>query len=205
MSIDNISSQLEFQRRSSELPYRDGVAVVAINSQNEVLIGKARGFRDIWKMSQGGVDPEEEKGQAALRELYEEFGADKVSILKKSEHIHRYDYPEHGTSFRGYLRGFRGQEFQWFLVKVDDNQEFDLVSNNPEDEEVEFANYKWVSPEEAILKAHNSLLPDYDTNESGGDPVTYQRQQIYIEVLKEFGLIEQSYELTHRAFPGFQR
>lgn len=165
----------QFKRRSRDLPYRDGVGVVAVDGDGRVLVGKANGFEDIWKMCQGGIDAGEDAGDAALRELYEEFGIKEQKILRSSNQKYAYDYPEKSR----YMQGFRGQEFKWFLVSIGDHALIDLMANNPENEQHEFEDYMWVSPQKAVELAHNIY---------GGDAVTYQRQQIYQRVFEEFGL-----------------
>ena len=174
--MSNIFKQ--FERRSMDMPYRDGVAVVAVNSQGKVLMGEARGFDNIWKMPQGGVEINEDREEAALRELYEEFGFRANKVLRKTNNDYKYDYPANPPN--KYIPGFRGQEFEWFMVKIGDNEKADLVSNTPEDEVPEFINYEWVTPEDAVRRAHNN---------KSGDHVTYQRQQMYRSVFKDFELL----------------
>lgn len=161
-----------FARRSESLPYRSGVGLVVRNLQGKVLVGEANDFYEIWKMPQGGIEAGESPEDAALRELKEETGISGVTIAKAAKGKLSYDYPE-GPE---YMPGFRGQEFQWYLVEVD-SENFDLES----EENDEFSGFRWVSPQEAIQLAHN---------EDDGDPVTLQRQKMYKRVFAEFGMLE---------------
>jgi|GEM_PF-320900 len=168
----------QFKRRSSELPYRNGVGVVAINSEGKVFVGETRGFIDIWKMPQGGVEQGENLEDAGYRELFEETDLIGEEILKTSQKDYSYDFPATG---RNYMPGFQGQKFTWLMIRVDETDEVNLISNTPINEDIEFSKHKWVSPQEAIELAHN---------EYSGDPVTYQRQQMYKQVFAEFGCLD---------------
>jgi len=92
-------------------------------------------------MPQGGIDPGEEPAVTALRELREEIGTDKATILAESPEWLRYDLPE---SLRKKLwRGrFRGQRQKWFALRFDgDDSDIDIATSHPE-----FSTWRWEQP-----------------------------------------------------------
>ncbi len=89
-------------------------------------------------MPQGGIDPGEEPAATALRELREEIGTDKATILAESPEWMRYDLPE---SLRKKLwRGrYRGQRQKWFALRFDgEDSDIDIATAHPE-----FSTWRW--------------------------------------------------------------
>ena len=98
---------------------------------------------DAWQMPQGGIDPGEDPRATALRELEEEIGTAKASILAESRDWIRYDLPRDlaGKVWRG---RYRGQEQKWFAMRFDGpDSEVDLDAH-----EREFATWRWIDPDE---------------------------------------------------------
>ncbi len=89
-------------------------------------------------MPQGGIDHGEEPAVTALRELREEIGTDKATILAESPEWLRYDLPE---DLRKKLwRGrFKGQRQKWFALRFDgDDADINIATAHPE-----FSTWRW--------------------------------------------------------------
>jgi putative (di)nucleoside polyphosphate hydrolase len=116
-----------------------------------------------WQMPQGGIDPGETPRDAALRELGEEVGTDKVEILAESGEWHHYDVPAE-IAARMWGGNFRGQRQKWFAMRfLGDDSDIDIAT-----EHREFDAWRWASATE---------LP--------GLIVPFKRA-IYVAVLDEF-------------------
>lgn len=74
--------------------YRPCVGIMLFNRQGHAFIGKRFESDSYWQMPQGGVDDGEELEQAALRELLEEVGTNKVKVITKSKDWIYYNLPE---------------------------------------------------------------------------------------------------------------
>jgi putative (di)nucleoside polyphosphate hydrolase len=144
--------------------YRQGVGIVLINQSGGVFVGRRADVKeDAWQMPQGGIDPGESPEQAALRELKEEIGTDKVELLAESKGWLYYDVPSE-LAQKAWGRQWRGQRQKWFvmLFKGQDN-DIDLATEHPE-----FNAWRWVSSQEL-----------------SGLAVSFKRQ-LYLGVLGEF-------------------
>lgn len=111
------------QENTEAKSYRPNVGVALFNAEGQVLI--ARRFRDDgpeiilpgleWQMPQGGVDPDEDPHQAAIRELWEETGLVNATYLGETGWM-SYDFPAYdGPPHR--LSPFRGQRQKWFAMR----------------------------------------------------------------------------------------
>ena len=137
------------KKNRADLPYRRCVGIMLINAQGKVWIGDRIGSTNpeglhTWQMPQGGIDKGEEPAQAALRELMEETGTDKATIVAESEHWYSYDLPNplRGKALRG---KFRGQTQRWFLVKFTGvDSDIDIAA----DAHQEFSEWRWADIEE---------------------------------------------------------
>ena len=70
--------KLEYQRR----PYRPCVGIMLINSNNQIFAGqRIDNHLEAWQMPQGGIDEGEDVETACFREMKEEIGTDKASII----------------------------------------------------------------------------------------------------------------------------
>ena len=82
--------------QKNPLPFRVGVGVVVLNSDNMVFVGKRKDNPvDKWQMPQGGVDDGEEFYEAAIRELEEETSIKTVSLVKEIDDLTTYLLPNH--------------------------------------------------------------------------------------------------------------
>jgi putative (di)nucleoside polyphosphate hydrolase len=136
-----------------------------LNRSGEVFVGRRIDMPALpaWQMPQGGIDPGETPFQAALRELREEIGTDKVELLAENPVWLTYDLPPELS--RGVWGGrYRGQEQKWFAMRfTGDDSDIDLATEHPE-----FDAWTWLSPER---------LPDV---------IISFKRQLYIDILAEF-------------------
>ncbi|WP_025264078.1 RNA pyrophosphohydrolase [Wolbachia endosymbiont of Onchocerca volvulus] len=96
--------------------YRSCVGIMLLNKQGHVFVGKRFKSDFYWQMPQGGINDGEELEQAALRELLEEVGTDKVKIVAKNKGWIYYNLPEKFIPICWDRRYF-GQKQKWFLMK----------------------------------------------------------------------------------------
>jgi putative (di)nucleoside polyphosphate hydrolase len=130
-------------------PYRPNVGIALFNAAGLVLIG--RRFRDDgpeviypgleWQMPQGGIDADENPGEAVFRELYEETGVMSAALLGETDWL-TYDFPSYsGPPHR--LAKFRGQRQKWFALRFTgaDSEIDPLTPRNGQ--EPEFDAWRW--------------------------------------------------------------
>lgn len=124
--------------------YRPGVGILLLNGKNEVFVGRRIDVgNDTWKMPQGGIEPGESPREAAFRELREEIGTAKATVVAESRQWMYYDLPADiaATAWGG---KFRGQRQKWFVMMFNgDDQDIDVRTEHPE-----FSAWRWVSPSE---------------------------------------------------------
>lgn len=122
-----------------------------INADRLVLIAqRIDSPGEAWQMPQGGIDEGETPEQAVLREMKEEIGTDKASIIGTTAAWLSYDLPDDlwPTLWHG---RYRGQTQKWFALRFDgDDIDIDIATEHPE-----FSRWKWATPDEAIA----SIVP----------------------------------------------
>lgn len=133
------------------LPYRPCVGIVLVNAEGLVFAGQRRDGGMIengppaWQMPQGGIDPGETPGQAALRELHEETGLlpEHVKRLAKTHRWITYDLP---PELLGKIWGgkYRGQRQKWFLLRFEGTDSDVNIAT----EEAEFSAWRWMRAED---------------------------------------------------------
>lgn len=123
--------------------YRKNVAAIVLNEKNQILIFERSDLAG-WGFPQGGIEEGEDTEIALVRELGEEIGIkpEQFDIIAKAPEKIRYDFPAELT-FKSWT--YKGQEQQYYLVKLRPNTKIDLTSFP---EEIEFLSYRAVNLEE---------------------------------------------------------
>jgi putative (di)nucleoside polyphosphate hydrolase len=120
--------------------YRPNVGVILVNRDGLVFVAaRLDNPADAWQMPQGGIDTDEDPRKAAVRELEEEIGTDRVEIVAESEGWYEYDLP---AELIGKMWGgrFRGQKQKWFVMRfTGKDKHIDINTKHPE-----FRAWKWV-------------------------------------------------------------
>ncbi|MEQ8508216.1 MAG: RNA pyrophosphohydrolase [Rhodospirillaceae bacterium] len=119
--------------------YRQGVGVVLLNAKNRVFVAQRIDTTEpAWQMPQGGLDQGEDPYAAALRELKEETGTDKATLIAETKNWLRYDLPE-DLQAKMWKGKYRGQEQKWYLMRFTGTD----ADINIETEHPEFSDWKW--------------------------------------------------------------
>lgn len=146
------------------LPYRPNVGAVLFNHDGLVFVARradlpnAEGAPGGWQLPQGGIDEDEDPAQAIFRELKEEIGTDKASILAEHPDWLTYDLPPAliGKAFGG---RYRGQRQRWFALRfegADHDIRLDL------DPHPEFDAWRWAPMSELPAMAVGFKRPIYE-------------------------------------------
>lgn len=114
-------------------------------------------------MPQGGVQRDENLRTAALRELKEEIGTDKATIIGEIPEALRYEFPDYLQYRHGVFRGkYRGQEQIWFaLMFRGQDSEIDLTGAF-EPERPEFVAWRWAPLQEMTALVVEFKRPVYE-------------------------------------------
>lgn len=151
------------------LPYRRCVGVMLVNSAGHIFVGQRIDSNyDAWQMPQGGVDPGEDPGRAALRELGEETGVvpGLVKIEAETKGWLPYDLP-HDLVPKLWKGRYRGQEQKWFLMRfLGRDSDVDIATEHPE-----FSTWKWLPPDRLVT----SIVPF--------------KREVYTKVMEAFGAL----------------
>jgi putative (di)nucleoside polyphosphate hydrolase len=137
--------------------YRRGVGIVLVNHERRIFLGERRGpLLNAWQMPQGGIDPGETPAEAAARELAEEVGTDKASLIAETAAWYAYDLPK-AIAARAWKGRFRGQAQKWFLFRFEGHDaDIDLEAHEPE-----FSAWRWATPDEVLEAAWDVKLTLY--------------------------------------------
>jgi putative (di)nucleoside polyphosphate hydrolase len=144
-----------------EVPrYRPAVGIMLLNRRGQVFLGRRidMPIMPAWQMPQGGIDRGETPRQAAMRELEEEIGTGKATILGESRTWLKYDLPVElaGGMWDG---RYRGQRLKWFAMRfVGSDRNINLATKHPE-----FDAWQWIVPDrllELIVPFKRQLYSD---------------------------------------------
>ena len=147
----------------------------ALDRAGRVFIGRRRNGPEhvdathAWQMPQGGIDPDEDPWQAALRELYEETNIRSVERLGEIKEWLTYDIPRDiiGRAWGG---KYRGQKQKWYALRfTGDAREIDVARPGGGAHEPEFVEWRW----EPMRNLPELVVPF--------------KRAIYERVVKEFG------------------
>jgi len=123
---------------------RRGVGIVLLNDQRRVFVGKRT--NGTWHMPQGGLEDGEEPREGALRELREETGTTRATILDETDEWLEYLVPPKWRPPQ-WEDKYDGQIQKWFCMRYDgDGSDLDLETHH----EPEFDDWKWATVQEAI-------------------------------------------------------
>jgi putative (di)nucleoside polyphosphate hydrolase len=108
----------------SDLPYRPNVGAVLFNREGLVFVARradlpnAEGTPGGWQLPQGGIDADEDPAVAIFRELEEEIGTARASIVGEHPEWLTYELPPElvGKALGG---KFRGQRQRWFALRFE--------------------------------------------------------------------------------------
>lgn len=133
-------------------PYRDGVGIILVNRIGQVFIGQRSDIdQPAWQMPQGGIEVGECPHQAALRELSEEAGTQKVEIVAETAGWITYDLPMN-LSYTVWNGLYRGQRQKWYVMRFTGcDADIDVTKGHPP----EFSSWRWVKPEMVVSHVVN--------------------------------------------------
>jgi len=144
--------------------YRRCAGIMLLNARDQVFVGRRRDSRQIgWQMPQGGIDEDEVPRHAVLREMREEIGTDKASLLQESRYWRSYDLP---SDIVGRVWGGRylGQTQRWFAFRFEGaDADIDVDGDHPE-----FDDWRWLAVDDLI------------------DNVVSFKRDVYLSVVDEF-------------------
>ena len=141
-----------------ENSYRPNVAMVIMSSnypeKKEIFVAQRNDLDNVWQFPQGGIDEGEEVKEALFRELEEEVGTNKASVVAEYPQWLSYDFPEHVAEK---MAPYKGQNQKYFLLKLDDNAMINLQTKHPE-----FNAYKFVEVKDVLGVITEMKKPVYE-------------------------------------------
>ncbi len=147
----------------SDLPYRPNVGAVLFDRRGLVFVARradlpnAEGAPGGWQLPQGGIDEHEDPRAAVLRELAEEIGTDRATIIGEHPDWLTYDLPPEliGRALGG---RYRGQRQRWYALRFDGTDADIRLDLDPHPE---FDAWRWAPLEELPSLAVGFKLPIY--------------------------------------------
>lgn len=133
------------------LPFRQGVGMMIINKSNRIFVGKRIDSKtNGWQMPQGGINLGETPSAAALREMLEEIGSNKGTIIAESKKWYSYRLPPF-LIHKLWEGKYCGQRQKWFLIRFNGkDSDINVKTKYPE-----FDNWQWV----AVHKLLENIIP----------------------------------------------
>jgi putative (di)nucleoside polyphosphate hydrolase len=122
--------------------YRPCVGIFLLDPSRRVLVGQRIDTSgDAWQMPQGGIDAGEDPTRAALREMAEEIGTDRATLLAESRIWRAYDLPP-VLAKRMWGGRYRGQTQKWLAFRFD-GEDSDIRIDR---RHAEFRSWQWAEP-----------------------------------------------------------
>jgi putative (di)nucleoside polyphosphate hydrolase len=148
----------------TDLPYRPNVGAVLFDRRGKIFVARRANFPNAegapggWQLPQGGIDANENPRVAVMRELAEEIGTDKATVIGEHPDWLSYDLPPEliGKALGG---KYRGQTQHWFALRfdgVDSDIRLDL------DPHPEFDAWRWADLSELPGMAVGFKLAIYE-------------------------------------------
>ena len=120
---------------------RPGVGAVVFAPDGRVFMGRrADTAADAWQFPQGGIERGESPRRAALREVAEEMGTDRVVLLGECADWLTYDLPA-ASADRLWRGRYRGQRQRWFAFRFTGRDADIRLDAHPP---AEFDAWRWV-------------------------------------------------------------
>ena len=148
--------------------YRKCVGMMILNNNNEILVGRRIDHPSgYWQMPQGGIDKKEIPEEAVWREMMEEIGTNKATLVHTSSQWLNYDIPVDTLKVLPWGDIYSGQTQKWFVFHfTGEDRDINVETENPE-----FNEWKWIK--------HNELI----------DSAVPFKKNIYEKVIEEFSNI----------------
>ena len=132
--------------------FRPNVAMVILNTEDQILWCERSDIKGIWQFPQGGVDPGEDFEKAMWRELMEELGVQNTrsyfEIIRRLDAPLCYLFPD--RVIERWVNAGRvsevGQAQHFFLLRFLGN-DAQITLTPPPGEHREFARFIWGGPE----------------------------------------------------------
>ena len=148
----------------TDLPYRPNVGAVLFDHGGRIFVARradlpnAEGVPGGWQLPQGGIDPDEDPRGAVLRELEEEIGTARATIIGEHPDWLTYDLPPEliGRALGG---KWRGQTQRWFALRFQ-GQDSDIRLDL--DPHPEFDAWRWAELAELPGLAVGFKRPIYE-------------------------------------------
>jgi len=138
--------------------YRPNVAMIIVSDrypeQKKLFIAHRSDLEGIWQFPQGGIDEGEEVQEALFRELEEEIGTDRATIVAEYPEWISYDFPE---KIALKMQPYKGQRQRYFLIKLQEDACINLDTQHPE-----FNEYKFVDVAKALEMSAHFKKPVYE-------------------------------------------
>ena len=148
----------------SDLPYRPNVGAVLFNREGMVFVARradmpnAEGPAGGWQLPQGGIDEGEDPATAVLRELEEEIGTAKATVIGEYPEWLTYELPAEllGIAWRG---KYRGQRQRWYAMRFEGEDSDIRLDLDPHPE---FDAWRWAKLSELPAMAVSFKRPIYE-------------------------------------------